>query len=49
MQEPLGVGPILRAEHKIVGITDDNHIALRHFLAPDLDRPREMTTHVRDH
>lgn len=27
---------MLKAHHKIVGIADDNHVALCHFLAPDL-------------
>jgi len=35
LKEPLGVGPVLKAHHKIICVTDDNHIAVRHFLAPD--------------
>ena len=35
-QESLGFRPVLETCHKIVGITDDNNFALRHFLAPGL-------------
>jgi hypothetical protein len=31
-QEPLGVGSILKAHHKIIGITDDDDIAPCDFL-----------------
>src|SRR5215471_9552248 len=33
-QEPLGIGSILKAHHKIIGIADDNDIAACVFLAP---------------
>src|SRR5262249_30778960 len=33
-EEPLGVGSVLKAHHKIVGIPHDNDIATGHFLAP---------------
>jgi hypothetical protein len=36
-QETLGVRPVLETHHQIIGITDDNHVALRHFLAPGFD------------
>ena len=34
--ETLGFDSILKAHHKIVGVTDDDDVALDHFLAPDL-------------
>jgi hypothetical protein len=37
LQEPLGVRPVLKAHHKIIGIADDNHFAACDFLAPDLN------------
>jgi hypothetical protein len=36
-QEPLCFCPVLKAHHQIVGVTDDNHVAPRHFLAPGFD------------
>src|SRR4029453_11049443 len=33
-QEPVCFCPVLEAHHQIVGVTDDNHIASGHFLAP---------------
>src|SRR5215831_13703337 len=33
-QEPLSFCPMLEAHHQIIGVTDDNHIASRHFLTP---------------
>jgi hypothetical protein len=36
VQETLSFRPVLKTHHKIVGIADDNHIALCHFLAPDI-------------
>ena len=35
-QEPFGFPSVLKAHHKIVGVAHDNHVALRHFLAPSL-------------
>ena len=35
-QEALGFGPMLKPDHEIIGVADENHVALRHFLAPDL-------------
>ena len=32
--EPFGFRSVLKTHHKIVGVTDDNHVALGHFLAP---------------
>jgi hypothetical protein len=37
LKESLSVRSMLKTEHKIIGVADDNHITLRHFLAPDLD------------
>jgi hypothetical protein len=36
-QKSLRLGSVFEAHHQIVGIPDDNHIALSHFPAPDLD------------
>src|SRR5262245_53694276 len=36
-QEPLSFCPVLKAHHQIVGVTDNNDIASRHFLAPGFD------------
>jgi len=35
--EQLGFSSVLKAHHKIVCVTDDDHIALRDFLTPGLD------------
>src|SRR6516164_3307295 len=47
-EEPLGVGPVLKTHHKIVGIADDDDIAACHFLAPGLNPQVEniMQVHV---
>lgn len=36
LQKPLGIGSMLESGHKIVSVSDNNHVAARHFLAPDL-------------
>src|SRR5262249_62350393 len=36
-KEPLGVGSVLKAHHKIVGIADDDDIAACDFLAPSFN------------
>ena len=36
-EESLGVGSILKAHHKIVGVADNNDIAACDFLAPGLN------------
>ena len=41
LQEPLSLCPVLKAHHQIVGVTDDNHIASRPFLAPGFDPQSE--------
>src|SRR5262245_28581680 len=47
-QELLRICSVLEAHHQIVGITDDYHIASRHFLAPGFDPEVEhiMQVHV---
>ena len=35
-KEPHGIRSVLEAQHKIVGIANDDDIALRHFPAPDI-------------
>src|SRR5260370_41198114 len=35
-QEPLGIRPVLKIHHKIIGIADYDYVATRHFLAPDI-------------
>ena len=39
LKEPHGIGSLLEAHHKIVGITNDDDIALCRFPAPD-NRPQ---------
>ena len=34
LQKPLGFRSVFEAHHQIVGVSDDNHVALGHFLAP---------------
>src|SRR5262249_11153773 len=47
-QELLRFCSVLEAHHQIVGVTDDYHIASRHFLAPGFDPEVEhvMQVHV---
>jgi hypothetical protein len=46
LKETLGVGPVLKAHHKIVGIPDDNYVARRLSCAklPPTDRIRSAGT-----
>jgi hypothetical protein len=39
LKEPHGVGSVLEAQREIVGLTNDDDIALGHFSAPDI-RPQ---------
>ena len=49
-KEPHGISPLLKAHYKIVGVTDDDDIALCHFPAPDISPQVEgvMQIHVSD-
>jgi len=42
-QKPLGVRPILKAQHNVVGIADNYDIAGGHFLAPSFSTHRSNT------
>jgi hypothetical protein len=48
-QETFGVSPVLKAQHNIVGIPDNDDIARGHFLAPSFHLQIEhvMQIHVR--
>jgi hypothetical protein len=35
-QEALGIRPVLKTHHKIIGLADNDDVATRHFPAPDL-------------
>ena len=35
-QEALGIHPVLKTHHKVVGIADDDDVATRHFLTPGI-------------
>jgi len=35
-QEPLGIRPVLKTQHEIVSVTDDDYVARCHFPAPDI-------------
>jgi len=47
-QEPFSFYSVLKAHHQIIGVTNDNHIASRRFLAPDFNPEIEdvMQVHV---
>jgi hypothetical protein len=49
-QESFGVSPVLKAQHNIVGISDNYDIARCHFLAPSFHPQIEhvMQVHVRE-
>jgi hypothetical protein len=49
-QEPLGVSPILKAQHKIIGVTDDDDIPVRYFPALGFHPQIEyvMQVHIRE-
>src|ERR1039458_8213566 len=49
-EEPQGISPLLKAHHKIVGVANEDNIALCHFPAPDISPQVEgvMQIHVSD-
>ncbi len=49
-QEPLGVSPILKAQHNVIGVSDDYDIADCRFLAPSFHPQIEdvMQVHIRE-
>ena len=49
-QKPLGVSPILKTQHKIIGVADHYDIARCHFLAPSFHPQIEylMQVHIRE-
>jgi hypothetical protein len=38
LQKPLRIGPVLKPGDQIVGVANDDHVAPRDFLPPDLRR-----------
>jgi hypothetical protein len=46
--EPLGIRSVLKAHHKIVGISDDDHVAFCHFPAPDISPQVEYVMQIRE-
>src|SRR5580658_1071220 len=45
-KEPHGISPLLKAHHKIVGVTDDDDIALCHFPAPAISPQIEHVVEI---
>ena len=50
IEEPHGIGSVLETQRNIVGVADDDDIAIRHFPAPDICPQVEavMKVHVGD-
>jgi hypothetical protein len=47
LEETLGFRPAFETHHKIVGVADNNHIVLSHFLAPSFYPQVENVMQIR--